>query len=123
MDKLYSYFEGYSDARNKLYPSTRMANNQEYLRGYSLGSKVEEPLVKPQDNENFFKEALESLLEKQLPLQFALPSYSTTSMVDQDYLVLQDFCATYAKPKWATGLSIIEAAEFIVTSAIENGNI
>ncbi len=36
---------------------------------------------------------------------------------------LQTWCANHCRPEWATGLSIIEAAELIVRGAIENANI
>lgn len=36
---------------------------------------------------------------------------------------LQSWCSEHARPVWATGLSMIEAAELIVEMAIENANI
>lgn len=70
---------------------------------------------------NYFKEALESLIGKPCPIE--VPRYGTTGMADEDILRLQDWCSDYAKPSWATGLSMIEASELIVQGAVENGNI
>lgn len=36
---------------------------------------------------------------------------------------LHSWCALNARPTWATGTSMIEAAELIVAGAVENGNI
>ena len=36
---------------------------------------------------------------------------------------LQDYCALHARPAWATGGSIIEAADLLVARALENDNI
>lgn len=36
---------------------------------------------------------------------------------------LQDFCCYHAKPAWATGGSIVEAADLLVERAIENANL
>lgn len=40
-----------------------------------------------------------------------------------DHLPLQEFCADKSKIKWATGLSILDAADLIIEGAIENANI
>lgn len=36
---------------------------------------------------------------------------------------LHEWCGYHARPDWATGLSMIEAAELIVRQAVENANI
>lgn len=36
---------------------------------------------------------------------------------------LQSWCSENARPHWATGLSMLEAAELIVGGAVENANI
>lgn len=46
-----------------------------------------------------------------------------TEISDDDFTALQNWCADNAKPEWATGMSMIEAAVGIVTDAVENANI
>lgn len=70
---------------------------------------------------NYFKEALESLTGKKLP--FRVPSYGASRMSGENQYKLQEWCVQNANPLWATGLSMIEAAELIVQSAVDNGNI
>lgn len=36
---------------------------------------------------------------------------------------LTDWCSLNAQPEWATGSSILEAADLIVERALENGNL
>lgn len=38
-------------------------------------------------------------------------------------LHLQDWCSDHARPEWATGISILEAAEDLVIDAVNNGSI
>jgi hypothetical protein len=70
---------------------------------------------------NYFKEALESLTGKNLPMR--VPRFKASRMSDENQYKLQEWCVDNAQPPWATGLSMIEAAELIVQGAIENGNI
>lgn len=70
---------------------------------------------------NYFKNALESITGKKLPMR--VPPFKASRMSDENQLKLQEWCVSNANPIWATGLSMIEAAELIVQSAIENGNI
>lgn len=42
---------------------------------------------------------------------------------DDDYLDLRDFCAEHSVIDWMTGISILEAAQHIVDTAIENRNL
>jgi hypothetical protein len=49
--------------------------------------------------------------------------FGTEGLTDKQVSDLQDWCSLNARPEWATGLSMIEAAELIVRGAIENGNI
>lgn len=70
---------------------------------------------------NYFKEALESLTGKKLPMR--VPRFKASRMSDENQYKLQEWCVDNAQPPWATGLSMIEAAELIVQGAIENGNI
>jgi hypothetical protein len=70
---------------------------------------------------NYFKEALESLTGKKLPMR--VPRFKASRMSDKNQYKLQEWCVDNSQPPWATGLSMIEAAELIVQGAIENGNI
>ena len=70
---------------------------------------------------NYFKEALESLTGKKLPMR--VPRFKASRMSDENQYKLQGWCINNAQPPWATGLSMIEAAELIVQGAIENGTI
>lgn len=70
---------------------------------------------------NYFKEALESLTGKKLPMR--VPRFKASRMSDENQFKLQEWCVDNANPPWATGLSMIEAAELIVQGSIENGNI
>ena len=70
---------------------------------------------------NYFKEALEAITGKKLPMR--VPRFRATRMSDENQLKLQEWCVSNASPPWATGLSIIEAAELMVVGAVENGNI
>ncbi len=68
-----------------------------------------------------FKEALRTLIGKRPPA--FVRGYSARGYTDAELIKLQDWCATNARPAWATGLSMIEAAELIVAGAVENNNI
>jgi hypothetical protein len=111
-------FRGYADGRSHL---KRRARNPTYSKYYDLGVIVVDPVVAAPKGEDYFGQVLELLTRRILP--FEVPSLGTTGMVDQDLQILQDWCAYYAQPTWATGLSMIEAAELIVKGAIDNGNI
>lgn len=69
------------------------------------------------------KDAISALTGRRVDLN--LQGVYDWSDIDSDDLreELQDWCSLHAKPHWATGLSMIEAAELIVSSAVENGNI
>lgn len=69
---------------------------------------------------NYFLEALKAVMGKTPPM--AVPPYEALPMGNA-MVQLQDWCATYANPPWATGLSMIEAAELIVSQALDNCNI
>jgi hypothetical protein len=70
---------------------------------------------------NYFKEALEAITGKKCPMR--VPRFGSSRMNDENQMKLQDWCVQVAQPPWATGLSMIEAAELIVKGALENGNI
>ncbi len=49
--------------------------------------------------------------------------YNFDGLTEKQMEELQDWCSVNAKPEWATGLSMIEAAEMIVSEAVGNANI
>jgi hypothetical protein len=49
--------------------------------------------------------------------------YHSHDYTDAENEKLQDWCSMHARPHWATGLGLIEAAELIVQGAVENSNI
>jgi hypothetical protein len=69
---------------------------------------------------NYFREAIKVVVGKYPPMM--VPPFSVNGMGDE-VTELQDWCSDNARPTWATGLSMIEAAELIVAQAIENANI
>ncbi len=71
--------------------------------------------------QNPIREALEALCRATPPA--FVKGYDLKSLTDQQMTKLQDWCSVNAKPEWATGLSIIEAAERIVQEAVDNANI
>ena len=72
------------------------------------------------EHPNYFREALRAVVGLYPPL--VVPPVGAKDMGDE-VIVLQDWCSDNARPRWATGLSMIEAAELIVDQAIENANI
>lgn len=73
-----------------------------------------------QDQPNYFREAIKTVVGKYPPM--LVPPFGSKDMGDE-VMELQDWCSENARPAWATGLSMIEAAELIVDQAIENANI
>lgn len=73
------------------------------------------------DIENPFREALEALVGQEPPAYVV--GYSLNDIPPTDRLALQDWCSVHGRPAWVTGIGVIEAAELLVLSAIENGNI
>jgi hypothetical protein len=79
-----------------------------------------------------FQNAIEAILGP-LPLMTGADNYPicqklerilvSEELPDHEVLRLQDYCSLRAKPAWATGESIIDAADLMVERAIENGNI
>lgn len=116
--ELEEYYTGYAHARIGI-RSTR--KNPQYVRGWEQGVQVDGELVDCASGHDYFAQALKAITGHAPP--FPLPSHGTQYMVEEDYLVLQDWASDHANPTWATGLSMIEAAELIVSLAVENGNI
>ncbi|MGB3766527.1 MAG: hypothetical protein WA947_08205 [Phormidesmis sp.] len=50
-------------------------------------------------------------------------TYDQSDVAEATMLALCDWCSANARPVWATGESIYDAAWLIVERAIENGNI
>ena len=73
-----------------------------------------------QERPNYFREALRAIIGKYPPMH--VPPFGSREMGDA-VIELQDWCSYNANPDWATGLSMIEAAELIVDQALENANI
>ena len=70
-----------------------------------------------------FKEAIEALTggtPKGVDLEGV---YSQSELSDEDFTKLQDWCSCNSATWWATGISMIDAAESIVADAISNANI
>ena len=49
--------------------------------------------------------------------------YQSSELPDDRFRELQDWASEHAVPYWATGLSMIHAADMIVASAVKNTNI
>lgn len=49
--------------------------------------------------------------------------FYSNELEDAEYFFFQEWCAYHAKPYWATGTGIIDAADIIVGEAVKNGNI
>lgn len=62
-------------------------------------------------------------LTNQSPPEFVKGAYFSKDLFEYQIEDLQNWCSINANPSWATGLSMIEAAEIIVKRAIENANI
>jgi hypothetical protein len=71
--------------------------------------------------ESPFREALRAVTGKEPPDYVRGFGFHHVAEERQDEL--HSWCAMNASPVWATGTSMIEAAELIVAGAIENANI
>jgi len=72
--------------------------------------------------ENPLADAIEAIVGERPPLETAF-AWKWDDLSEADKHWLQDWCSERARPHWATGLSMIEAAELIVEQACENANI
>lgn len=72
--------------------------------------------------ENPLAEAIEAIVGERPPLETTF-AWKWDDLSECDKRWLQDWCSERARPHWATGLSMIEAAELIVEQACENANI
>ena|ERR1700748_2929637 len=74
-----------------------------------------------QTSKHPLREALKVLCKKEPPEY--VKGYDIKNLTGFQVMELQDWCSINAHPEWATGLSMLEAAEMIVQSAIDNANI
>lgn len=66
-----------------------------------------------------FKEALQAIIPgKNFSVDLNGISHSS-QLSDEQFEELQNWCSYHANPSWATGLSMIDAADLIVKSAEE----
>jgi hypothetical protein len=79
--------------------------------GFSLYTSSPDPL----------REALLAICGKEPP-DF-VRGHGISGLSDQQVSALQDWCSLNARPEWATGLGVLEAAELIVSQAVDNANI
>lgn len=69
-----------------------------------------------------FADALRVLCGGKTPPKFTHGLYRAPQD-DELHHKLQDWCAYNCVPRWGTGFGVIEAAELIVSCAVQNGNI
>lgn len=68
-----------------------------------------------------FREALRAVCGAEPPA--FVRGHSSEGYTDDENEELQAWCGSHYRPHWATNLSMIEAAELIVASAVDNANI
>jgi hypothetical protein len=68
-------------------------------------------------------DALEAITGVVPPAELVLGFFCLSDLDDGQVLALQDWCSLNARPTWATGESIMDAAFLMIERAIENGNI
>lgn len=71
--------------------------------------------------EHPLREALKAVVGKEPPGY--VRGHTIQGLTDRQVMELQDWCSINARPEWATGLSMLEAAEMIVQGAVDNANI
>jgi len=67
------------------------------------------------------REALQALCGAEPPA--FVQGWDINDLTEDQVQELQDWCSLNARPEWATGLSMMEAAVLIVEGAVENNNI
>jgi len=72
--------------------------------------------------ENPLADAIAAIVGETPPLE-TVGAYCFNDLSESDQEWLQHWCSERANPYWATGLSMIEAAELIVEQACQNANI
>lgn len=71
---------------------------------------------------NPLTEAL-SAITGEVPPAYTHGAFSVADLTEAEMLTLQDWCCIHARPEWATGIGVLEAAELIVREAVDNANI
>jgi len=69
----------------------------------------------------YLKQALELIVGETCPVD--VPQFKASGMMSDDFLALQDWASENVPVSWMTGIGVIEAAELLVQSALDNGNI
>ena len=72
--------------------------------------------------DNPLTEALRAITGAEPPT-YTHGAFSCDDLPDCAVFHLQDWCSLHARPDWATGLGVLEAADLIVQLAVENANI
>lgn len=67
-------------------------------------------------------EALEALIGALPPMPME-GICNSNELDENEGMMLEEWCCQNARPRWATGSGLLEAAELIVERAIENANI
>lgn len=68
-----------------------------------------------------YREALAALMGAEPPIYVL--GYDTSNLTEHQQMELQDWAATNAKPEWALGITMLEAADQMVHDAVGNDNI
>lgn len=90
------------------------------MKGYAEREGGSKPYYNPPESP--LKDAITAILGKAPP--FDLTGIIFENNIEEDVAIeLYEWCSSNANPCWATGDSIVEAAELIVKRAIENANI
>lgn len=67
------------------------------------------------------REVLKSLTGKEPP-EF-VKGYNFKNLTDHQIILLQNWCVDNVEPRWACGISLMDAAEIFVAEAVGNANI
>ncbi|MEM9067123.1 MAG: hypothetical protein AAGE52_01415 [Myxococcota bacterium] len=78
--------------------------------------------MRPPKVERPLREALRALTGAEPP-SFVGDAYSVSELDESLWTRLQDWCSDHARPEWACGISMMDAADAIVSEAVANGNI
>jgi hypothetical protein len=68
------------------------------------------------------REALYALTLAEPP-EFITNQWWLGELLQSEVEALQQWCVNHARPSWATGISIMEAADRLVQEALDNGNL
>ncbi|WP_417744764.1 hypothetical protein [Rosistilla oblonga] len=82
------------------------------MSDFTFFGKVDNPL----------SEAIEAIVGEAPPVDLT-GCYSLREIEDDAFIDLQNWASDHAKPTWATGLGVLEAAAWIVEQAVDNCNI